>query len=233
MLKNLALASVIALADAVKLECCPTTCCDGDKEHDDEAVPHDGEDWEEVIVEEVEDAVEVLEGGVEAELEQETENVIDEVLDEAAEEAVEMEEAADEGVEEALEEAVEDAAEVDAEVDAIEEAVEEAVDEVVEEETVEEEVVEEEVVEEETVVVEVEEEEEEVVEEIPEIAIEPEVVVEAASGGPTGLDYATLWKGQDCTGESMELAISEDGSSNDITYSQLGDMGWNDKAGSI
>ena len=211
MLKNLALASVIALADAVKLECCPTTCCDGDKEHDDEAVvPDDGEDWEEVIEEEVEDAVEVLEGGVEAELEQETENVIDEVLDEAAEEAVEMEEAADEGVEEALEEAVEDAAEVDA----IEEAVEEAVDEVVEEEVVE--------------VV-----EEEVVEEVPEIAIEPEVVVEAASGGPTGLDYATLWKGQDCTGESMELAISEDGSSNDITYSQLGDMGWNDKAGSI
>ena len=69
MLKNLALASVIALADAVKLECCPaTSCCDGD-DGDHEPTPAD-EDFEEAVAEEVEDQIEVLEGGVEAELEQ-------------------------------------------------------------------------------------------------------------------------------------------------------------------
>ena len=56
MLKNIALASVIAFADAVKLECCPTCCCDGDKDHEDDAVvPDEGDGWEEVIAEEVED----------------------------------------------------------------------------------------------------------------------------------------------------------------------------------
>ena len=64
MLKNLALASVIALADAVKLECCPVTSCCADDDAADE-------DFEEAVAEEVEDQIEVLEGGVEAELEQE------------------------------------------------------------------------------------------------------------------------------------------------------------------
>ena len=103
MLKNLALASVIALADAVKLECCPATgCCDGD-DGDHEPTPTD---VEETIEEGIEDAMEVLEGGVEAELEQEAENVIDEVINEAEEEAEEIEDAA--GVDEVEEEIIEE-----------------------------------------------------------------------------------------------------------------------------
>ena len=48
MLKNIALASVIAFADGVKLECCPTTsCCDNDGDHENENnVPVDAEESE-------------------------------------------------------------------------------------------------------------------------------------------------------------------------------------------
>ena len=84
MLKNLALASVIAFADGVKLECCPTTSCcdcDGDNENKNEeaTVPMDNEEsnLEEADSDEVKDASEVIEGGVDAKLDQENENVID------------------------------------------------------------------------------------------------------------------------------------------------------------
>ena len=91
MLKNLALVSVIAFADAVKLDCCPTTSCcdcDGDNENKNEeaTVPVDAEEsnLEEAIRDEVNDTLEVIEGGNDAMLDQESETVIDEVLDGAS-----------------------------------------------------------------------------------------------------------------------------------------------------
>ena len=96
MLKNLALASVIAFADGVKLECCPTTSCcdcDGDHEHESEAnVPVDNaedSEWKDAIVDEVTDQLEVIEEGAEAAVDQEDENAIDEVLDTATETIIE------------------------------------------------------------------------------------------------------------------------------------------------
>ena len=119
MLKNLALVSVIAFADAVKLDCCPTTSCcdcDGDNENKNEQaiepVGAEESNLEEAIRDEVNNTLEVIEGGNDAVLDQESENVIDEVLDGASDD-----------VDEAIEDASEEAAIVSATEDAINEAI--------------------------------------------------------------------------------------------------------------
>ena len=53
------------------------------------------------------------------------------------------------------------------------------------------------------------------------------------SGALSGLNYATFYKGDDCTGDALEIQINDDGSPKDITYQELGESGWNDKAVSV
>ena len=45
----------------------------------------------------------------------------------------------------------------------------------------------------------------------------------ADNAGPSGLNYATFYKGLDCTGDALEIQINEDGSPHDITYQELGE----------